>query len=100
LPQIVNTAADSTSKFYDILLKHEDLLEKRDRRRFRKHIRDVINEEVELVNLDRKSKGKLVDLLDEIYMRNGRNVVPASRFARHYVKKVKLARKSSNESEG
>ncbi|NML66732.1 hypothetical protein HHL22_16105 [Hymenobacter sp. RP-2-7] len=60
---------DGLTKFYEIGTKREDYLEKRERRQMRKHIREAINEEIELSNLDKKNKEKLVDLLDDIYVK-------------------------------
>lgn len=96
LPTIVNSLTDSVSKVMDVMIKREEYLDKKDRRKFRKQIRELINEEVELMSLDKKGKEKLVNILDEVYMKNRRRLAPASRFAKKFVQSVKLVLKEKN----
>lgn len=96
LPQVVNSITDSAGKIVDVLVKREEYLEKRDRRKFRKQIRELINEEVELSILDKKEKEKLVNLLDEAYLKNSKRLPPASRFAKDFVQSVQSVLKEKN----
>lgn len=90
LPQLVNSLTDSASKIMDLAIKKEEYIEKRDRRKFRKQIREVINEEVELTLLDKKQKEKLVNLLDEVYSKNRTRLPSSFRFAKDFVQSVQL----------
>ena len=77
-------------KVVDYLNKKEEYLERREKRKFRKHLREILNDEVELSNLDDKSKEKLVEILDEIYVKNHKRLGPVSRFVRKEIKSIKL----------
>lgn len=96
LPQVTNSITDSIGKLADVLVKREEYLEKKDRRKFRKQIRELISEEVELTPLDKREKEKLVDLLDEAYVKNRRRLASASRFAKEFVQSVQLLIKEKN----
>jgi uncharacterized protein (DUF2164 family) len=91
LPSVVNQLLDVASKSVDILDKREVYLEKKEKRHLRKHIRDLINEEVELSALNKSQKEKMVDFLDEIYVTNKKRLIPSSRFSRKYVKSINLS---------
>lgn len=90
LGTIFVTSSSSILLFYKALNQREEYLEKKDRRLLRSHIRDLIEEEVELSQLEKKHKTKLVDALDELYVKNKKVIPSASRFAKNSVKSVKL----------
>ncbi|WP_242922016.1 hypothetical protein [Pontibacter liquoris] len=98
LPKVINTATQSGVQIFEMLNKREEYLEKRDRRKLRKKIRESINEDDELQIIDKNLKEKLVDLLDEIYFKNSRRLGPASRFANKSVKSVNLNPKRKNNN--
>lgn len=81
---------DGLTKFYEIGTKREEYLEKRERRQMRKHIREAINEEIELSNLDKKDREKIVDLLDDIYVKNGRDLNSVNSLAKKKMKSINL----------
>jgi len=93
LGTIFISTSSSILLFYKALNQREEFLEKKDRRLLRKHIREVIEEEVELTELDKKHKAKLVDMLDELYVRNKKLIPAASRFVKNSVKEVILKAK-------
>ena len=90
LPKIVQTVIDNIHKYYEILNNREDYLEKKDRRKSRKEIRDLINQEQGFSTLDKKQKEKLVTILEELFKATDKQKVPASRFAQKSVKDIKL----------
>jgi len=90
LTKILLALPDVAIKVVDYLNKREEYLERREKRKFRKHLREIINDEVELSNLDEKSKEKLVKVLDEIYVKNHRRLGPVSRFVRKEIKSITL----------
>jgi hypothetical protein len=98
LPKIVQTFIDNIHKYYEILNTREDYLEKKDRRKNRKEIRDLINQEQGFSTLDKKQKEKLVTILEELFKTTEKQKIPASRFAQNSVKDVKLrsARKKNS----
>lgn len=61
LPDIIRTFSDSIYRYYEIMDKREDFLEKRDKRIQRKKIRELINQEFGFSNLDKKQREKLVE---------------------------------------
>ncbi len=90
LPDTISRLMDAPNKMMDFLIKREEYLEKKDRRKFRKHIREVINEEIELSKLSKQQKEKLIDRLDQLYLRNAKKLVPTARFANKFVKAINL----------
>ncbi|PTX22677.1 hypothetical protein C8N40_101504 [Pontibacter mucosus] len=98
LPKVINATTQSGIQIFEMLNKREEYLEKRDRRKFRKKIRDSINEDNELQEIDKNLKEKLVDLLDEIYFKNSQRIGPASRFADKSVKSVQIKTKRKNNN--
>ena len=96
LPKLFTVILDSAHKYYDTLLKREEYLEKRERRAIRKEIRELLNEEVELTNLDKKAKEKLVDILDELYLRNSKKLKATGQFGNEKVKSVTIRPRKNN----
>jgi len=94
LPKIMNGFMDVALKYIDYQDKREDYLEKKERRKFRKSIRDAISEDAELNSIDKQTKEKIVDFLDELYIKNSNHLPAASRFASKSVKETKLRKKS------
>ena len=90
LSKLVETLPNSVHRYYEILDKREDFLEKRDKRRRRKNIRELINQEFDFSNLERKQRERLVDVLEELYQKVDNKLVPASRLARRTIKDLKL----------
>jgi hypothetical protein len=93
LPQILNSFMDIGLKYMDIKVRNEDYLEKKERREFRKDIRESITNDDLLSPLDKKAKEAIVDVLDELYIKNKNQIPASSRFASKSVKSVKLNRK-------
>lgn len=100
LPKILSGSLDAIHKYYDTLVKREEYLEKKERRVIRKNIRGLLNEEVELTNLDKKIKEKLVDILDELYFRNHKKLKATSQFGVDKVKSVAIKKRKNNEKKG
>ena len=93
LPIAANTVFDLGAKYYSIQLQREELEEKRDKRKLRKHIRDLINEELKNPALDKKMRERLVTILAELYHQNLKELVASSRFVHHHLKKLELRKK-------
>ena len=90
LPNIIRTFSDGIYRYYEIIDKREDFLEKRDKRIQRKKIRELINQEFEFSNLDKKQREKLVDILEELYQKTDNKLIPASRLASKTIKSLKI----------
>jgi hypothetical protein len=90
LPKIVQTFSGNIYRYYEILDKREDFLEKRDKRIQRKKMRELINQEFEFSNFDKKQREKLVDILEQLYQKTDNKLVPASRLASKTIKNLKL----------
>ena len=84
------TGASSVLLFYKALNQREDYLEKKDRRLLRKNIRELIEDEVGLSKLPKKHKAKIIDAIDELYVKNKKLIPAASRFIKNSVKSVAL----------
>lgn len=98
LPQVIKTSTEASVHLFDMLNKREDYLEKKDRRKLRKSIRDSIKEDEALQGINKNLKEKLVDLLDEMYVKNTQRIGPASRFASKSVKSIKIKTKRKNNN--
>lgn len=90
LPNIIQTFSDGVYQYYEIMDKREDFLEKRDKRIQRKKIRELINQEFEFSNLDKKQREKLVEILEELYQKTDNKLIPASRLANKTIKSLKI----------
>ncbi len=90
LPNIIQTFSDGVYRYYEIMDKREDFLEKRDKRIQRKRIRELINQEFEFSNLDKKQREKLVEILEELYQKTDNKLIPASRLANKTIKSLKI----------
>jgi len=98
LPKVIQTLLDAGYRFYEILDIREDYLEKKEKRKYRKTIRQLIADEQRLSGLHKRQKEKLVDLLDKLYSEIGNRTVAASRFAKKFIKELKIisAKKKDN----
>lgn len=94
LPQVLNSMLDLPMKAYDVLLKREEYLEKSEKRKFRNVIRSLMQEEPDLVHLDKKARGKIIALLEQLYVANGKKLSATSRFSVRSVKKILLRLKN------
>lgn len=90
LPNIIRTFSDDIYRYFEIMDKREDFLEKRDKRIQRKKIRELINQEFEFSNLDKKQREKLVEILQELYQKTENKLIPASRLASKTIKSLKI----------
>lgn len=88
LPNIIRTFSDSIYRYYEIMDKRGDFLEKRDRRIQRKKIGELIDQEFEFSKLDKKQRDKLVDVLEELYQKTDNKLIPASRLATKTIKSL------------
>jgi len=96
IPNILKSTLESGVQYYDLLNKREDYLEKRDRRvkkNLKKSIRQSIENDAEFKDIDAKSKGKLVSLLEYIYNKNIILLNTAYRFSIKNVKSITLRTK-------
>jgi|SRR6185436_1319926 len=96
LPNTLNNLLDIPIKTIDFLNKREEYLEKKDRRKLRKNIRELVKSEVDLTGLDDRKKKQLVNILDELYARNTRRLTPSIRFAKKFIKSIKLIPRKKN----
>ncbi|MGN6567133.1 MAG: hypothetical protein ACTHJ0_04235 [Flavipsychrobacter sp.] len=90
LPVVVQSFLGSVKNVYEILNAREDYLEKKEKRKLRKNIRNLINDELEFSNLNKRQKDKLIDIMEQLYYKNSKRAVPSSRFANKYIKEIKL----------
>ena len=81
---------DTGLKYIEYKDKREDYLEKKERRKFRKAIREAIAEDDELNSVDKQTKDKIIDVLDKLYVKNSNHLPAASRFVSKSVKETKL----------
>lgn len=93
LPQILNSFMDIGLKYMDIKVRNEEYLEKKERREFRRDIREAISNDDLLSPLDKRAKEAIVNVLDELYVKNKSQIPASSRFASKSVKSVKLNKK-------
>jgi len=98
LPKIIETFIDKIHTYYQILETRENYLEKRARRKKRKEIRKLINDEKELNFLGRKQKQKIILVIESLYEKAGDTNIPASRFAQKFIKEIKLVPKSRKKN--
>lgn len=90
LPEVAKTLANGIRSYYEIRNAREDYLEKREKRRVRKEIRELINIEENFSTLEKKQKEKLVVLLEDLYKTSEKNLPSAARLAQKSVKDVRL----------
>jgi hypothetical protein len=93
IPKILTTLLDMGLKYVDFQIKKEELLEKKDKRKFRRDVRDIINDDESLQKLDKKTQDKVIDILDELYSANTKRLPASSRFVSNSVKAIKLSSK-------
>ena len=94
IPNIMNSLMDVGLKYIEYKNKNEDFLEKKERRIFRKSIRDAITNDEELNSVDKKTKEKVINLLEKIYMKNSNHLPASRRFVSKSVKGIKLRKKN------
>ncbi len=97
LPNIINSFMDIGLKLVEYRDKNEDYLEKKERREFRKSIRDSIANDDELNSVDKKTKENVINLLDELYLKNKNHIPGSTRFAAKSVKSIKLNKGKKNK---
>lgn len=98
LPQVFKATMEVGTQYYEIQNKREDYLEKKDKRKLRKSIRESITRDENLKGINKNLKEKIVDLLDDLYGKNLIRMNSSSRFANKSVKSIKLKTKRKNSS--
>ena len=98
LPSVIKAGLDGTYRYYEIIEKREDYFEKRNKRKFRSPLKQVIYEDRELEKVETSQLDKLYKFLSPFYSKN-RNVA-ASRFAMKFVSKITIKpRKKADDNE-
>jgi hypothetical protein len=90
LPLVVKTIADSFERYYEIMNKREDYIEKKDSRRKRKEIDKLLANEDGFAKLDKKERKKLVLIIEGLFDNNKGKIVAASRFAQKSIKDIRI----------
>lgn len=87
LPNVIKATLDGAEKYYSILDKREDYLEKKDKRKFRSPLKKAIFSDLELNSMSDNQKEKLAKQLNKFYKKNN---LAASRFAQKFIKNIEL----------
>jgi hypothetical protein len=97
LPKVFNVALDSAEKYYSIMDKREDYLAKKDIRKSQKEkvSKELSNESV-LRLLNEKEFERLVEFIDNFYMKIGNRKYHPVRFSKRFVKSITLRPKQNN----
>lgn len=90
LPEVTKTITNGIHSYYETMNIREDYLEKREKRRIRKEVRELINIEEGFSTLEKKQKEKLVALLEELYKASEKKLPSATRLAQKSVKEIKI----------
>lgn len=87
LPTVIKASMNSVEKYYSILDKREDYLEKKEARKFRSPLKKAIFSDDELSSMSDKQKEKLAKQLNKFYKKNN---LAASRFAQKFIKNIEI----------
>jgi len=97
LPDTIKATLDGAERYYSVLEKREDYLEKREARKFRSPLKKAIFSDDELNSMSDRQKEKLAKHLNKFYKKNN---LAASRFAQKFIKSIELkpVRKKNSHS--
>jgi len=110
LPSVIKTFIEVGDKYYEMLNKREDYLEKnnkrkskigdnindKSRRQIRKNIRNCITQDKHLPSINKKFKDSLVNLISNLFSKNLSKLNSSSRFANDAVNDIKISVKRKN----
>jgi len=98
LPKVVGSFMDVALKYVEYRSNNEDYLEKKERREFRKSIRDAIADDEQLNAIDKKTKEQLINILDDLYLKNKNHIPASNRFAEKSVKAISIGKKDRRKN--
>jgi hypothetical protein len=97
IPVVVNAFLSAGEQMLGVQLKYEELVEKREKRRVRKALRELLADDLAEIQINKRTKEKLVIILGELYSQNIKDLPAASRFIRNYVKTLNISVKAKRD---
>ncbi|GEM_PF-1571681 len=91
LPSVVKASLDTAYRYYEVLEKRDDYLEKKGKRRFKSQLKRTIYEDDDLKLINENEKEKIYQFIRGLY--NRKKSIRAARFAAKSVRRVTIRSK-------